>query len=203
MSSTLTPAATLELGLDTFGDVTVDADGRRLSQVQVIRDVIAELAIASGTTRMRLMSTVTVLSSDDPTRVFQRFSTIDAASNGRAEVILGVARSPSRSPCPGSGWTTTRRCSRKSSTCSRRCWPTTERTLQCRGGERRARRSWRSGCFRRRNRARCVRAPPDADALHRTLWEARVSTGSGAAGCHFRSVMRLPHTYFVVPAMVT
>lgn len=35
------------------------------------------------------MSAVTVLSSDDPIRVFQRFSTIDAASNGRAEVILG------------------------------------------------------------------------------------------------------------------
>jgi probable LLM family oxidoreductase len=32
---------------------------------------------------------VTVLSSDDPIRVFQRFSTVDAASNGRAEVILG------------------------------------------------------------------------------------------------------------------
>ena len=104
----------------TFGDVTVDADGRLLSQAQVIRDVIAEAeladslgvdffgvgehhradfaisapevvlaAIAGRTTRMRLMSAVRVLSSDDPIRVFQRFSTIDAASNGRAEVILG------------------------------------------------------------------------------------------------------------------
>src|ERR1700726_3171670 len=46
-------------------------------------------AIAARTTRIRLGSAVTVLSSDDPIRVFQRFSTVDAASNGRAEVILG------------------------------------------------------------------------------------------------------------------
>jgi alkanesulfonate monooxygenase SsuD/methylene tetrahydromethanopterin reductase-like flavin-dependent oxidoreductase (luciferase family) len=38
---------------------------------------------------MRLGSAVTALSSDDPTRVFQRFSTLDAVSDGRAEVILG------------------------------------------------------------------------------------------------------------------
>jgi hypothetical protein len=37
-----TPTPTLALGLDTFGDVTVDADGRLLSQAQVVRDVIAE-----------------------------------------------------------------------------------------------------------------------------------------------------------------
>ncbi|GAA2223891.1 LLM class flavin-dependent oxidoreductase [Herbiconiux moechotypicola] len=46
-------------------------------------------AIAARTTRIRLGSAVTVLSSDDPVRVFQRFSTLDALSNGRAEVILG------------------------------------------------------------------------------------------------------------------
>jgi probable LLM family oxidoreductase len=46
-------------------------------------------AIASRTARIRLGSAVTVLSSDDPIRVFQRFSTLDALSNGRAEVILG------------------------------------------------------------------------------------------------------------------
>ncbi len=46
-------------------------------------------AIAGRTSRIRLGSAVTVLSSDDPIRVFQRFSTLDAASNGRAEVILG------------------------------------------------------------------------------------------------------------------
>src|SRR6185436_15781068 len=46
-------------------------------------------AIAGRTRRIRLGSAVTVLSSDDPVRVFQRFATLDAASNGRAEVILG------------------------------------------------------------------------------------------------------------------
>src|SRR5262245_46394804 len=110
----------LELGLDTFGDVTLDEAGSRRSEAQVIRDVIEEAvladqvgadfigvgehhrddfavsapdvvlaAIAGRTDRIRLGSAVTVLSSDDPVRVFQRFSTLDAASNGRAEVILG------------------------------------------------------------------------------------------------------------------
>lgn len=46
-------------------------------------------AIAARTQRIRLGSAVTVLSSDDPIRVFQRFSTLDAVSQGRAEVILG------------------------------------------------------------------------------------------------------------------
>jgi probable LLM family oxidoreductase len=110
----------IELGLDTFGDVTSAADGTPLSHAQVVRNVIDEAvladslgidfiglgehhradfaisspevvlaAIASRTKRIRLGSAVTVLSSDDPIRVFQRFATLDAASNGRAEVILG------------------------------------------------------------------------------------------------------------------
>ncbi|GAB2789944.1 LLM class flavin-dependent oxidoreductase [Amycolatopsis magusensis] len=45
--------------------------------------------IAGRTSRIRLGSGVTVLSSDDPVRVFQRFATLDALSSGRAEVILG------------------------------------------------------------------------------------------------------------------
>lgn len=45
--------------------------------------------IATVTQRIQLGSGVTVLSSDDPVRVFQRFATVDALSNGRAEVILG------------------------------------------------------------------------------------------------------------------
>ncbi|SEF20088.1 probable oxidoreductase, LLM family [Amycolatopsis pretoriensis] len=45
--------------------------------------------IATRTSRIRLSSGVTVLSSDDPVRVFQRFATVDALSHGRAEVILG------------------------------------------------------------------------------------------------------------------
>ncbi len=46
-------------------------------------------AIASRTSKIRLGSAVTVLSSDDPIRVFQRFATLDGLSSGRAEVILG------------------------------------------------------------------------------------------------------------------
>ncbi|WP_428395798.1 LLM class flavin-dependent oxidoreductase [Lichenicoccus sp.] len=46
-------------------------------------------AAASRTEHIRLGSAVTVLSSDEPVRVFQRFSTLDAVSKGRAEVILG------------------------------------------------------------------------------------------------------------------
>jgi probable LLM family oxidoreductase len=46
-------------------------------------------AIAAQTKHIRLGTAVTVLSSEDPIRVFQRFSTLDAVSNGRAEVILG------------------------------------------------------------------------------------------------------------------
>ncbi len=110
----------VELGLDTFGDVTETADGELGSQAQTIRDVIAEgvladevgvdffgvgehhradfavsspemvlASIASRTEKIRLGSAVTVLSSDDPVRVYQRFATLDAASDGRAEVILG------------------------------------------------------------------------------------------------------------------
>jgi len=45
--------------------------------------------IATLTERIKLASGVTVLSSDDPVRVFQRFATVDALSGGRAQVILG------------------------------------------------------------------------------------------------------------------
>src|SRR4029079_15021149 len=47
------------------------------------------VALAMQTNRIRLASGATVLSSDDPVRVFQRFATVDALSNGRAQVILG------------------------------------------------------------------------------------------------------------------
>ena len=46
-------------------------------------------AIAARTSRIRLNSAVTVLSSDDPVRVFQEFATLDLLSNGRAEIIAG------------------------------------------------------------------------------------------------------------------
>ena len=112
---------TIELGLDTFGDVT---GGRRRPppparpgppqcgrRGRAGRQAWAWTSSASASTtaptspsapprscsprsppglsRIRLGTAVTVLSTDDPVRVYQRFSTLDAVSNGRAEVILG------------------------------------------------------------------------------------------------------------------
>jgi probable LLM family oxidoreductase len=58
-------------------------------------------AIAGRTERIRLGSAVTVLSSDDPVRVFQRYSTLNALSGGRAEVILGRGSSTESFPLFG------------------------------------------------------------------------------------------------------
>ena len=110
----------IELGLDTFGDVTGNPDGSLQSHAETLRNVVAEAvvadqtgvdfigigehhradfavsapeivmaAIAAKTERLRIGTAVTVLSSDDPVRLFQRFSTLDALSDGRAELILG------------------------------------------------------------------------------------------------------------------
>lgn len=110
----------IELGLDTFGDVTADADGRPISHAETLRNVVQQAiladelgvdaigvgehhrrdfaisapevilaAIAGRTKRITLGSAVTVLSTDDPVRVFERFSTLNGVSNGRAEIILG------------------------------------------------------------------------------------------------------------------
>jgi probable LLM family oxidoreductase len=46
-------------------------------------------AVAARTTRIRLTSAVSVLSSDDPVRVYQQFSTLDLLSHGRAEIMAG------------------------------------------------------------------------------------------------------------------
>ncbi|MDR7186007.1 MULTISPECIES: LLM class flavin-dependent oxidoreductase [Microbacterium] len=112
--------ATIELGLDTFGDVTRDPAGELITGAQTIRNVVEQAvladrvglsffgvgehhrrefavsspeivlaAAAARTERIHLGTAVTVLSSDDPVRVFERFATLDAVSNGRAEVILG------------------------------------------------------------------------------------------------------------------
>lgn len=73
-----------EVGLDFFG---VGEHHRVDFAVSAPEVVLAGLATA--TKNIHLGSAVTVLSSDDPIRVFQRFATVDALSNGRAEVILG------------------------------------------------------------------------------------------------------------------
>jgi probable LLM family oxidoreductase len=73
-----------QAGLDCFGVGEHHRDDFAISAPEVML-----AAIASRTSRMWLGSAVTVLSTDDPVRVFQRFSTLNAISNGRAEVILG------------------------------------------------------------------------------------------------------------------
>ncbi|MFN3293109.1 MAG: LLM class flavin-dependent oxidoreductase [Gemmobacter sp.] len=110
----------VELGLDTFGDVSTGPDGRLQPMDRVLREVVDQAvladelgvhfiglgehhrddfaisapevvlaAIAGRTRRIRLGTAVTVLSTDDAVRVFQRFATLDAVSGGRAEPILG------------------------------------------------------------------------------------------------------------------
>ena len=112
--------AKIQFGLDSFGDIPVDDDGKLFTHAEAIRQVVKEAVladklgidaialgehhrpdfsisspetvlagIATQTKNITLASGVTVLSSDDPVRVFERFSTLDALSNGRAQVILG------------------------------------------------------------------------------------------------------------------
>jgi probable LLM family oxidoreductase len=109
----------VSFGIGTFGDVTEGPDGptphaqvvRDVVEEAVLADQVGIDAFALGehhrddfavtapevvlaaaaarTSRILLASGVTVLSSDDPVRVFERFSTLDALSDGRAEVQLG------------------------------------------------------------------------------------------------------------------
>lgn len=110
----------ISLGLDTFGDISLGADGKPLAMDRVLRDVVEQAVladelgidfiglgehhrddfaisspeivlatIAGRTRRIKLGTAVTILSTDDPVRVFQRFSTLHALSGGRAEPILG------------------------------------------------------------------------------------------------------------------
>ncbi|WP_129783670.1 LLM class flavin-dependent oxidoreductase [Promicromonospora panici] len=116
----MTDLTAVQFGIDSFGDLPRDDQGKVVSHGRSIRAVVDEAVladqvgvdvvalgehhrpefsistpetvlagIATRTERIRLASGVTVLSSDDPVRVFQRFATVDALSNGRAEVILG------------------------------------------------------------------------------------------------------------------
>ncbi len=73
-----------QVGVDCFG---VGEHHRPDFAISAPEVVLA--AIAGQTSRIVLGSAVTVLSTDDPVRVFQRFSTLNAVSGGRAEVILG------------------------------------------------------------------------------------------------------------------
>jgi alkanesulfonate monooxygenase SsuD/methylene tetrahydromethanopterin reductase-like flavin-dependent oxidoreductase (luciferase family) len=73
-----------QVGLDVFG---VGEHHRRDFAVSAPAVVLA--AAAARTERIRLTSAVSVLSSDDPVRVFQAFATLDLLSGGRAEIMAG------------------------------------------------------------------------------------------------------------------
>jgi probable LLM family oxidoreductase len=73
-----------QVGLDVFG---VGEHHRPDYAVSAPAVVLA--AAAERTSRIRLTSAVTVLSSDDPVRVFQSFATLDLLSGGRAEIMAG------------------------------------------------------------------------------------------------------------------
>jgi probable LLM family oxidoreductase len=106
----------VELGIYTFGEIGDDpeAGAARLSEVLeqaeaaeragldvfgvgehhrpeflVSAPAVVLAAVAARTRRLRLTSTVSAISSDDPVRVFQEFSTVDLISGGRAEIMAG------------------------------------------------------------------------------------------------------------------
>jgi probable LLM family oxidoreductase len=106
----------MEIGIYTFGELTSDAVTPEMRLADLVEEIeladqlgldvfgVGEhhrpdftvsapavvLAAAAGRTeRIRLSSAVSVLSSDDPVRVFQQFSTLDLLSHGRAEIMAG------------------------------------------------------------------------------------------------------------------
>jgi probable LLM family oxidoreductase len=85
-----------QVGLDFFGIGEHHTEDMPLSAPDLVL-----AAVAANTARIHVGSAVTVLSSDDPVRVFQRYATLDAISHGRAEVILGRGSSVESFPLFG------------------------------------------------------------------------------------------------------
>ena len=73
-----------QVGLDVFG-----VGEHHRPDYSVSTPAVALAAGAARTRNIKLTSAVTVLSSDDPVRVFQQFATLDGISNGRAEIMAG------------------------------------------------------------------------------------------------------------------
>src|ERR1700761_3918687 len=72
------------VGLDSFG-----IGEHHREEYVASSPAVLLAAVATRTEKIHLTSAVTVLSSDDPVRVFQDFATLDLVSNGRAEIIVG------------------------------------------------------------------------------------------------------------------
>ncbi|MER5527640.1 LLM class flavin-dependent oxidoreductase [Streptomyces sp. NPDC002677] len=120
-----------ELGLNSFGEIATDADGTlsdaETVRLIVEEAVLAEsvgldvfsigehyrrghtdsatpvllAAIATATQRIRLGTAVTVLSTNDPVRLYTEFATLDAVSDGRAQLVLGRASATDSFPLFG------------------------------------------------------------------------------------------------------
>lgn len=73
-----------EVGLDVYG-----VGEHHRSDFAASAPAVVLAAAASVTSRIRLTPAVSVLSSDDPVRVFQQYATLDAVSSGRAELLVG------------------------------------------------------------------------------------------------------------------
>ena len=84
------------VGLDVFSV----GEHYREGQVDSASPVILA-AIATATERIKLGTSVTVLSTNDPVRLYQEFATLDAVSNGRAQMILGRASATESFPLFG------------------------------------------------------------------------------------------------------
>src|ERR1700730_13963924 len=122
----------IEFGLDSCGEVSVDASGRLLSDAETVRLMIDEAvhaeavgigsynigehyrpghvdsaghvilaAIAGRTDRIRLGTSVTLLSTQAPVRLYTQFATLDAVSSGRAQLIVGRASTTDSFPLFG------------------------------------------------------------------------------------------------------
>ena len=112
-----------QLGLDFFGI----GEHHRKDYLDSAPPVILGAA-ATRTSRIRLTSAVTVLSSADPVRVFQQFATLDLLSQGRAEMVVGRGSFIDSFPLFGYASRITTRCSPRSSTCSSRSATTSTST---------------------------------------------------------------------------
>jgi probable LLM family oxidoreductase len=124
-------AQDFEIGLDSFGEVATDGDRTLtdaetvrllIEEAQLAESVGLDVfsvgehyraghtdsatpvllsAIAASTERIKLGTAVTVLSTNDPVRLYQSFSTVDAVSKGRAEIVLGRASATDSFPLFG------------------------------------------------------------------------------------------------------
>ena len=101
-----------KVGLDVFGVGEHHRPDFAVSAPAVVLGAAAE-----RTERIRLTSAVSVLSSDDPVRVFQQFATLDLLSGGRAEIMAGRGSFIESFPLFGYDLATTTSSSRRSSSC--------------------------------------------------------------------------------------